>query len=82
MGRVAQVITKMLVFFSDISFQICQQGLPEWFSDNIDTACLAASGSRAAFGTADGSVYTSDDQGATWSLAAEGLRPVRCVAFG
>ena len=63
-------------------FDRCTEGLPEWFSENVDTACLAASGSRVALGTSDGSVYTSDDAGASWTLAAGGLRPVRCVALG
>ena len=63
-------------------FDRCMEGLPEWFSENVDTACLAASGSRVALGTSDGSVYTSEDEGASWTLAAEGLSPVRCVALG
>ena len=63
-------------------FDRCNDGLPEWFSDNIDTACLAASDSRVAVGTSDGSVFTSEDEGASWTLAAEGLPSVRCVAFG
>ena len=62
-------------------FHICQQGLPEWFSDNIDTSCLTASGSRAAFGTSDGMVFVSSDEGQSWTKVAEGLPPVRCVAL-
>lgn len=58
-------------------FEHCRAGLPEWFAGNIDTACLAASGPIAAFGTRDGAVYRSEDAGASWNLAAEGLAPVR-----
>ena len=63
-------------------FRKCEHGLPDWFSDNIDSMCLAARGSFAAFGTADGRVYASDDAGESWTLAAEGLSAVRCVAIG
>ena len=44
-------------------FERCTEGLPEWIVNNVDTACLAASGSRVAFGTHDGSVFASDDRG-------------------
>ncbi len=37
---------------------------------NIDTFWLAAAGSDAAFATADGSVWVSDDSGATWAESA------------
>ncbi len=68
---------------SDINhFERCQQGLPEWFPDNINTFCLVASGSRVVFGTAEGSVYLSSDEGQSWNLVANDLPPVRCVAFG
>ena len=67
---------------SDGAFEKCEAGLPEWFPGNVDTYCVAASDSLAALGASDGSVYTSSDQGATWSLAAEGLPQVRCVALG
>jgi photosystem II stability/assembly factor-like uncharacterized protein len=63
------------------TFERCTKGLPEWFSSNIDTACLAASGPMAAFGTEDGSVFLSDDCGQTWRLLVRGLPGVRSVAF-
>lgn len=66
---------------SDEPFERCQQGLPEWFSDNIDTACLVASGSWAAVGTSAGEVFLSVDEGRSWRLLAEGLPPVRCVTL-
>jgi hypothetical protein len=59
-------------------FERCRAGLPEWFDDNIDTYCLDAlnDGSYAAFGTADGRVYGSDDRGVTWVEFATELPPV------
>ncbi len=56
-------------------FERCRTGLPEWFDDNIDTYCLDSlnDGSYAAFGTADGAVYASDDGGVTWDMVATGL---------
>jgi hypothetical protein len=62
-------------------FRRCRTGLPEWFDDNIDTYCLDAlnDGSYAAFGTADGRVFGSDDGGLTWVDLATGLPPVNHV---
>jgi hypothetical protein len=64
-----------------VPFVRCVEGLPEWFPANIDTFCLAAAGTRAAFGTEEGSVFVSDDEGSSWRTVAEGLPPVRCLAF-
>jgi hypothetical protein len=63
------------------SFERCTAGLPEWFDDNIDSLCLDAlpKGSVAAFGTADGEVFTSTDRGETWETMASGLPRVNCV---
>lgn len=60
-------------------FERCRTGLPDWFGDNIDTYCLDAlnDGSYAAFGTADGHVYGSDDGGTTWLELVTGLPPVQ-----
>ena len=63
-------------------FERCAAGLPTWFSDNIDTGCLVASGPTVVFGTADGRVFRSADAGATWDLAAKGLPEVHCVLAG
>jgi hypothetical protein len=57
----------------------CTAGLPEWFDANVDTGCLAASGTAAAFGTADGSVYLSHDAGTSWEQAAADLPAVRSM---
>jgi hypothetical protein len=63
------------------SFERCTAGLPEWFDDNIDSLCLDAlpEGSVAAFGTADGEVFTSIDGGKTWETMASGLPRVNSV---
>lgn len=47
-------------------FQRCTNGLPPFFFGNIDTHCLHATGSTVVLGTADGEVYESEDEGATW----------------
>ena len=62
-------------------FERCTGGLPEWFPSNIDTHCLDADGPRAAFGTAEGAVWTTEDQGRTWELAHEGLPRVTAVRW-
>lgn len=59
----------------------CRSGLPEWFPANIDTHCLAASGSRVVLGTDHGDVWKSPDEGRTWDRVAEDLPAVRAVAF-
>jgi hypothetical protein len=60
-------------------FEKCENGLPEWFSDNIDTGCLSARGSAAAFATSDGRVFSSEDGGVTWTELASGPGPARHV---
>jgi len=65
-----------------VRFERCTQGLPGWFRGNIDTACLAAAGDVAVFGTADGRVFQSLDAGATWALIAKGLPAIHCLVVG
>jgi hypothetical protein len=60
-------------------FERCAEGLPKWFDDNIDTACLAAVGALVVFGTGDGRVFRSLDAGEHWELAVKGLPPIGCV---
>jgi hypothetical protein len=62
-------------------FARCQDGLPEWFSDNVDTGCLTARGRTVAIGTEDGHAFVSHDSGETWDQAAKDLPPVRAVAL-
>jgi hypothetical protein len=63
------------------AFERCRAGLPDWFDDNIDTYCLEAlpDGELAAFGTTDGEVYASRDQGSSWEQVAPGLASVNRV---
>jgi hypothetical protein len=63
-------------------FERCADGLPKWFDDNIDTACLAAVGALVVFGTGDGRVFRSLDAGEHWELAVKGLPRVGCVVVG
>lgn len=66
---------------SDGAFAKCAEGLPKWFTENIDTHCLAGFGDVAAFGTEDGAVFSSPDAGRTWEEVARGLPAVRCLAI-
>ncbi|TMK97239.1 MAG: exo-alpha-sialidase [Actinobacteria bacterium] len=63
------------------AFERCRSGLPEWFEHNIDSLCLDAlpDEGAAAFGTEDGRVFGSGDEGATWTEMASGLPAARCV---
>ena len=65
-----------------VAFEKCEDGLPEWFDGNIDSGWLAADGPTVAFGTSDGDVFVSEDEGVTWGRAAEGLPQIRVLAFG
>ncbi|MDF5728591.1 MAG: hypothetical protein PUP92_11280 [Rhizonema sp. PD38] len=61
------------------TFEKCEQGLPEWFSDNINTGTLATFKNIAVFGTREGQVFLSSDAGLTWKQIAADLAPVFCV---
>ena len=63
-------------------FERCREGLPARFDHNIDTHCLAALGDTVVFGTADGTVYSSADAGASWAALMTGLPAVTCVLIG
>jgi hypothetical protein len=60
-------------------FQMCREGLPDWFPGNINTYCLSASGDLAAFGTPDGELYISEDNGSSWDRAAHSLPAIKTV---
>lgn len=64
-----------------VPFERCQDGLPDWFSTNINTFCLAADGDLGVIGDADGTVYASLDAGATWEKVATGLPAISCIAL-
>lgn len=63
------------------SLERSRRGLPEWFEDNIDSHCIDAlpDGRLAAFATADGRVFASDDDGASWTEVASSIPRVRCL---
>jgi hypothetical protein len=63
----------------DGPFERCVTGLPEWFDANIDSAWLDAKDGLVAFGTGDGRVFASADEGATWDEVAAGLHGVECL---
>jgi hypothetical protein len=57
----------------------CREGLPDWFADNIDSACLDATPDHAAFATSDGRLFASADRGSGWTELASGISGVHCV---
>lgn len=61
------------------TFEKCDRGLPEWFSDNINTGTLATLGNFAAFGTSNGQIFLSNDAGLTWKQMASDLAPIHCL---
>jgi hypothetical protein len=71
------------VYRADVAggtFERCLAG-PGWFDGNIDSYCLDAlpEDSFVAFGTSDGRIYASSDEGSTWEERASGLPPVQRV---
>jgi hypothetical protein len=63
------------------TFQKCHQGLPEWFSDNINTGCLTTLGNWVVFGTETGQIFRSYNAGLTWEQIASGLAPIHCLSL-
>jgi hypothetical protein len=67
------------------SFEVLRNGLPQehaydlTFRHGLD---VDESGDRLAFGSTTGSLWTSDNQGDTWSLVSAHLPPIFCVRFG
>ncbi len=55
-------------------------GLPDRFGGNVDSGHLDAAGGRAAIGFGD-HLYTSEDSGETWQVAAVLSEPVTAVRF-
>jgi hypothetical protein len=60
-------------------FERCAKGLPDWFSTNVDTCCIAIEGEDVLVGDRDGRVFRSSDGGTTWSLTASGLPKIACL---
>lgn len=63
------------------TFEKCHQGLPEWFSGNIDTSCIATWENWVVFGTSTGQLFRSQDAGLTWELIASDLAPINCLTL-
>ena len=64
----------------DGALERCRTGLPDDLGGNVDTFRLAGSpDGRAALATADGRVFASGDEGASWALVGEDLPAVRCL---
>ena len=80
-GEQAAVYRRRLEGGPGTAFERCRDGLPEWFSGNVDTRCLAARGETVVVGTAEGSVFRSDDAGAGWRLVADGLPRITALAL-
>ncbi len=57
----------------------CRNGLPEWFSTNLDTFCVAVQGSNVVAADADGTVYLSTNEGDSWSVVERELPGPRAV---
>ncbi len=60
-------------------FERCGGELPESFSNNINTGCVAAAETMVTFGTEEGELYLSDDSAATFTRVAVDLSPVTWV---
>lgn len=59
----------------------CENGLPTWFSGNIDTHCLAGWDESVVCGTPDGSIFISENGGEKWEHVARNLPPIRAIAL-
>lgn len=59
----------------------CENGLPMWFTGNIDTHCLAAWDEAVVCGTPDGAIYVSENGGVNWDQVASDLPPIRAIAL-
>lgn len=60
-------------------FGKCRGGLQETFTGNIDSGCIAATGSLVVVGTPDGRIFRSTDSGLKWHQLHTGLPPIRRV---
>jgi hypothetical protein len=60
-------------------FRPCTNGLPEWFSENLDTHCLAVL-EGSVYAGLGGIVWRSADDGETWEVVASALPKITCLA--
>lgn len=61
------------------AFERCGGELPESFSNNINTGCVAAVGATVTFGTEEGELYLSEDSATTFTRVVNDLGSVRWV---
>ena len=54
-------------------------GLPEWFGQNLNTHCIVAKEDSIFVGVGD-TVWHSDDSGDSWTVAANDLPKITCLA--
>jgi hypothetical protein len=65
----------------NLHLEKCTDGLPEWFDGNIDSGWLVARDSVVAFGSGDGLIFLSDDEGESWTRTAEEVPSIRSLWF-
>jgi len=65
----------------NLRLEKCTDGLPEWFDGNIDSGWPVARDSVFAFGTGDGVIFLSDDEGERWTPSAEDVLSIRALCF-
>lgn len=53
--------------------------IDQWLDENIDAPAMASNSETIAFGTRDGRVFTSNNDGDDWTLVATDLPPVKSV---
>jgi len=66
------------------SFELLRHGLPQEHAYDLvfrHALDVDASGERLAFGSTTGSLWATEDAGATWSTVSEHLPPVHAVRF-
>jgi hypothetical protein len=67
------------------SFEALSKGLPAEHSYDVvyrHALAIDGTGDRLAFGSTTGNLWTSEDQGDSWSLVSGTLPPVHAVRFG
>jgi len=80
-----QVPTRPTAACTDATWEAlepCSGGLPESFPFNLDSGSSRHPAARSLSARANGRVFRSSDNGSTWALAADRMRPVRVLRFG
>jgi len=61
------------------SLEKCTRGLPRWFPHNINTHTLCCRNDTVYFGTRDGLIFRSGDNGATWERLPHEMDMIHCL---